>query len=292
MTLDKTKFALLILTHGRANSVETISALQKHGYSGKTYIIIDNEDSQADQYRKVFGNEMVVQFDKEAIGKTFDIADTWTDRRSDIFARNASFQIAQHLGLDYFMQLDDDYIAFDYRYHKGNSLRATAIKSLDKIFDAMIDFLEASNATTIAMAQGGDFLGGAFGTGGKTPLMRKAMNSWLFRTSRPLTFIGRMNDDVNTYVVYGTRGELIFTPTSLSVIPLPTQSVEGGMTEFYLQSGTYMKSFYTVMMSPSCVKIRNMGNANRRPHHMVQWRYAIPKIINERHRKLERKNTK
>ena len=284
MTLDKTKFAIFILTHGRPDSVETIAALQKHGYSGKIYLITDNEDKTLDQYKKRFGDQTIT-VDLTKIANTFDIGDSLQHHDSVIYKRNASWQIAEQLGLNYFMQFDDDYIAFDYRYHEGNSLRATAIKSLDKIIDAMIDFLEASNATTIAMAQGGDFLGGALGTGGQTPLMRKAMNSWLFRTSRPLKFVGRMNDDVNTYVVYGTRGELIFTPTSLSVIPMPTQTEAGGMTDLYLQSGTYMKSFYTVMMCPSCVKIRNMGNANRRPHHMVQWRYAVPKIINQQHRK-------
>ena len=45
------------------------------------------------------------------------------------------------------------------------------------------------------------------------------------------------------------------------------------MTELYLDAGTYVKSFYTVMYCPSCVVVSAMGTAH--------WRYAVPKILRE-----------
>jgi len=282
--MNEQNFAMFILTHGRPHDVVTIQALEKSNYTGKTFIIIDNEDKYGDEYRKVFGKEMVIEFDKEAIGKTFDIADTRTDRRATVYARNASFNIAKDLGLAYHMQLDDDYQSFWYRYVENNILKAVPVKQLDKVVDAMIKFLEDTNATTVAMSQGGDFLGGVEGFLCR-PLIRKAMNSWLFRTERPLTFVGRMNDDVNTYVMNGIRGELIFTVNNPMLVPTETQAVAGGMTEMYVENGTYMKSMYTVMMAPSCVGVRYMGTAHPRLHHSVRWNNAVPKIINERHRK-------
>ena len=149
----------------------------------------------------------------------------------------------------------------------------------------MIDFLESSNAATIAMAQGGDFLGGLNGTAGKNPLLRKAMNSWLFRTNRPLTFIGRMNDDVNTYLTQGKVGKLFFQIAVINLIQLETQSNSGGNTEAYKQFGTYVKSFYSIMAAPSCCKIAYMGTTHRRLHHKITWELAVPKIIDEQHRK-------
>jgi hypothetical protein len=278
------KFAMFILTHGRPHEVLTMQALKDSNYTGKTYIIIDNEDKQGDEYRKVFGEEMVIEFDKAAIGKTFDIADTRTDRRATVYARNASFQIAKDLGLDYFMQLDDDYTNFLYRFDQDNKLKGRTSKSLDQVVDAFINLLEDTNAVTVAMAQGGDFIGGVVRFR-KDPLMRKAMNSWLFRTDRPLTFVGRMNDDVNTYVMNGMRGELILTPRNFCLFVAQTQELSGGMTEMYVENGTYMKSFYTVMMNPAAVKVAYMGAYHPRLHHMYQWDYLVPKIINERHRK-------
>ncbi|NDC49659.1 MAG: hypothetical protein EBZ61_11390, partial [Micrococcales bacterium] len=65
-----------------------------------------------------------------------------------------------------------------------------------------------------------------------------------------------------------------------------TQQTAGGMTDMYRDTGTYMKSFYTVMMLPSCVTVRPMGGATfHRLHHHVKWGYAVPKIISDQHRK-------
>jgi len=281
---SKYKYAAFILTHGRPHNCVTYNTLRTCGYTGPIYLIIDNEDKTADDYYKVYGKEQVIMFDKAAAGELFDIGDTRTDRRATVFARNAAFGIARDLGLDYHIQLDDDYTWMGHRWLEGGLARGMRTKHLDLIWEAMIDFLEQSGAATVAMSQGGDHFGGMY-MRKREFLLRKAMNSWFFRTERPLEFFGRMNDDVNCYVVNGARGELIFTLVEVSLTPLQTQAVAGGMTEMYLDTGTYMKSMYTVMMAPSCVEVRLMGSSHPRMHHHVTWENAVPKIINARHRK-------
>ena len=279
------KFAAFILTHGRPNDIYTYRSLREAGYTGKIYIVIDNEDKTEDEYRRVFGSENVIQFDKAAIGKTFDIADTRTDRRAIVYARNASFEIAKQLGLDYFIQLDDDYTSFMFRWADGDVLKHCMIKNMDSVLQAMIQFVDDTGTDTFAMAQGGDFIGGVEGSAVHRPLMRKAMNSFIFRTDSDLRFKGRMNEDVNIYVGEGMRGRLIFTTTAVMLTQRPTQGTAGGMTEMYLETGTYMKSMYTVMMCPSCVTVRQMGPSNPRLHHSVRWDNAVPKILSDRYRK-------
>ena len=110
------------------------------------------------------------------------------------------------------------------------------------------------------------------------------MNSFVFKTNNPVTFIGRMNDDVNTYVMEGMRGKLFFTAMHIQLCQLPTQSNEGGLTEMYIDAGTYVKSFYTVMMQPSRVTIGTMGNLHRRYHHMISWDQTVPKILSSKYR--------
>jgi hypothetical protein len=279
-------FAIFILTHGRSNNVITYQSLKRCGYTGKIYLLIDNEDETAEQYRSQFGEQNVLMFDKKAVSKTFDLADTSNNLKTIVCARNASFQIARDLGLDYFMQLDDDYKPFLYRYITDDKeeLLSNEIKSLDQVIESLITFLNDSNALTVAMAQGGDLIGGKdryF----KKKLLRKAMNTFIFKTDKSMKFVGRINEDVNSYIVNGNRGELIFTVTSLQVCQTSTQQQSGGMTETYLDTGTYMKSMYSVMMSPSCVTVRLMRTRHTRPHHQISWNNAVPKIINERHRK-------
>lgn len=269
----------------------TVDTLRRCGYTGEIYIVIDNEDKTADEYRKKFGDRWVIEFDKAAIEKTFDVADTGKDRRSIVFARNASFEIAKDLGLDYFLQLDDDYTSFMFRWQEGDTLLSCETRQMNKVIDAMIDFLDTSGAATVAMAQGGDFIGGIEGTAIRKPLLRKAMNSFMFRTDSDTRFVGRINEDVNTYVVEGSRGKLFLTTTAIMLTQKPTQQHAGGMTEIYLEVGTYYKSFYTVMMAPSCVTIRQMGPTNPRLHHNIRWDSAVPKILSDRYRKTKEAKT-
>lgn len=203
-------FAVFILTNGRADNVATMGALKRGGYTGKWYMIIDNEDETAEQYYKNFGSENVIMFDKQAAYDRADTMDNFNEHRAIIYARNESFRIAKELGLKYFLMLDDDYKEIDFRYADGNKLAGKTMKHLDRVFEDMLCFLEASGAAVVAFAQGGDFVGGLEGGTFTKGLLRKAMNSLFCRTDRPIDFRGTMNEDVTTYTTLGSRGKSVF----------------------------------------------------------------------------------
>lgn len=281
----KYKFAVFILSHGRPDKVYTLKQLQNNNYTGDWYIIIDNEDTQREEYIKNFGKDKVVIFDKAAIAGKFDTMDTSTDRRSVVFARNACFDIAEEKGYDYFLELDDDYNAFSIRYIEDGKFKQKEIRNLDFLFEKMLDFLEQSKSLTVAIAQNGDFIGGKDNDRYKDGLLRKAMNTFFCKTSHRFDFLGRINEDVNTYTYLGSKGERIFTYSHACINQMQTQSNSGGMTELYLDSGTYVKSFFSVMIMPSCVSIKSMGDKHKRLHHNVKWDCCVPKIINQRYKK-------
>jgi hypothetical protein len=279
-------FVIFILSHGRPDNVLTVKSLKKFGYTGELFIIIDNEDQEAEKYRKNYGDKVIV-FDKAKVAETFDEGDNFKDRRAVIYARNACFDIAREMGKTYFMELDDDYIDFRYKINsKGEPIHRKPIKNLDVIIGAMLDFFKAINAKSIAMAQGGDFIGGKQnGISSSINQRRKAMNTFICSIDRPFKFVGRVNEDVNTYVWFQSLGNLFLTFPLVAIQQNQTQKNKGGMTELYLDSGTYIKSFYTVMFSPSCVKVKMMGIKNPRLHHSVDWDCAVPVIIQERFKK-------
>jgi hypothetical protein len=111
------------------------------------------------------------------------------------------------------------------------------------------------------------------------------MNTFFCKVDKPFQFVGRINEDVNTYITLGTRGLLLFTITQVYIDQDTTQSNEGGMTGVYLESGTYEKSFYTVMINPSCVTIKEMGSKYKRLHHCIDWEHCVPMIIRDEYRK-------
>ena len=285
MTMRNKNFAAFILTHGRANNVHTYDTIRKQGYTGPIWIVIDDEDATSDSYREKFG-EQVISFSKSKIAETFDEADNFDDRRSIVYARNACFQIAKELGVTDFIQLDDDYMSFVYRFDRDRLYNGKMVKSLDVLFDGMVDFMKSTPVATVAFSQGGDHMGGGEAAGLRAIKMkRKAMNTFFCRTDRPFDFLGRINEDVNTYVSKGGLGEIFLSMMSVQVNQRQTQSNDGGMTDIYKISGTYVKSFYSIMFAPSCVKIGTMGRTERRLHHRIRWKNAVPMILREGHRR-------
>lgn len=285
--MNSSKFGAFILSHGRADKVITYNNLRKYGYTGKIWIIVDNEDDTIDEYRKLYGQQVVV-FDKQKIADKYDTGDNSNERNVIFFARNACFEIAKQLELDYFIQLDDDYTSFLYRY-EDNGVLSSKKPNLNKVFELMIEFLENTRAKTVAMAQGGDLIGGVK-SGMINKIKRKAMNSFLCKTDNPFEFVGRINEDVNTYVTEGLRGNLFFTIPNIVLTQKQTQTNSGGMTDIYLEYGTYYKSFFSCMYAPSCVRIAKMGGRGkkknqRRIHHKVLWEHCTPMIISEKHKK-------
>jgi hypothetical protein len=282
-----TDFAVFILTHGRARNVKTYATLRKQGYTGPIYLIIDNEDDQADEYRRNYGDQ-VIQFDKAAEAARCDVGDNFPKRNTVLFARNACFQIARDLGVEYFLQLDDDYVDFRYKFTPDLvAIDKRDVLNLDRLFAVILDYYQSIPALAIAIGQGGDFIGGReSSTAVKLWMKRKVMNSFFCSVDRPFQFVGRMNDDVNTYVLLGNRGGLFLTVFNVALQQLETQQNSGGLTDMYLDLGTYAKSFYTVMHSPSCVHINEItGTHTPRIHHRINWDVAVPKIMNERYRK-------
>lgn len=271
-------FAVFILTHGRPDKVITLKALTLQGYTGKVFFIVDNEDKTAQEYVKKYGRENVIIFDKKQMADKVDEGNNFDERRTITHARNAAFDIAKQLGIKYFVQLDDDYEFFEYRFVKG----CLKIKNLDKVFEALLQFYKSVPALSVAMAQGGDFIGGVKSqTFKNATLKRKCMNSFICTTDRPFQFVGAMNEDVNTYTTLGSRGNLFFTVPLISLTQKATQSQKGGITDMYLKFGTYAKGFTTVMMMPSCVKVAMMGDKHKRLHHHIAWRHCVPKILHE-----------
>lgn len=277
-------FVTLIISNGRPNDVKTVATLDRQGYTGEWKIVVDDEDTTAPAYVERYGADRVVMFSKEEVASRTDTGDNLPGRMAAVYARNACFDIARDLGYDYFLELDDDYLDFQFREDRDSVLKYYSCRNLDDVFSTMLGFLDASKSASVALAQGGDYIGGAGNANARGRALRKAMNSWFFRTDCDVRFSGRMNDDVSTYVVHSHRGRLFFTLTFCMLMQVATQAGAGGLSEEYIQRGTYVKSFYSVMMCPSAVGISMLFGARyARVHHHVRWRNVAPKILSQRY---------
>ena len=274
--MENKDFAVFIMVYGRPESNLTLKTLKKYGYTGKIYFVGDDTDSKIDEYKKIYGDDMLV-FNKKEVAKKYDAGDNSGDLRSTMYAANTIFDLAIEKGIKYFYIMCDDYYYFGFRYITG----AKKIVNLDKIFNSMLSFYKSTTTTTIAFSQGGDHIGGFSGI----KMKRKAMNSFLCSTERRFDFIGRLNEDVTTYTNLGSKGLLFFTFTNIQLDQKDTQKSKNGLTEVYLDNGTYVKSFFSLMYNPSCIKVSMMNATNPRLHHSIKWINTTPMIIDEKHKK-------
>lgn len=282
-------FCIFILTHGRPDNVITYRTLKRAGCKYPIYFVVDDGDKASGKYVENFGRDNVVLFNKSKVAEGFDLGDNFENDKVIIYARNVCFDIAERLGYKYFLQLDDDYTVFSFTYNGGGYFQQKAIKNIDKTIDLFLEYYRSINAKTICFIQRGDLIGGGLNyelQSGRYPFIkRKAMNSFFCSVDRRIYFVGRINEDVNTYVSDGSRGVLYMTIPLVSLNQMQTQMNKGGMTGTYLTTGTYIKSFYTVMYHPSSVVVAMMGIRNPRLHHSIKWDNTVPKIIKEGYKK-------
>lgn len=281
-------FCAVILSHGRADNVITYKSLRSHGYTGRILILIDDQDEQRETYISNYGQDVIV-FDKSEAYSISDPGNNSGYMGSVLFARNMVHDLVRESGYQWFVMLDDDYNDWRIRLPKGDYLSHFSIDDLDKVFEIYRSYYESIDALTLSFAQGGDFIGGvgsrAFNKYGAIRLLRKSMNVFFCSVDRPFQFYGIMNDDVNMYLSHGIRGQLCLTAPQCSINQLETQANQGGLTDMYLELGTYVKSFYSVMYSPSSVVVYEMGVNHKRLHHKINWEKTTPKILSEKWRK-------
>ena len=282
---NRNDFCIFVISHGRPNDICTLDTLRKAGCTIPTYIVIDNHDKTADDYLAKY-KEQVFMFDKDKYAGMVDQYDNLNNLRTTTHARNACFDLAIELGYKYFLVLDDDYHAFKLRI--GPNLEhpdsCPNLKSgLDYVLLKTLDYYISANFTSICFSQGGDWFGGASFFNKKPK--RKAMNSFFCSVERRFWFISRLNEDVNTYMALGHQGQVFMTIPFVQLDQKQTQKTAGGMTEAYLDGGTYVKTFYTVLARPDCTKVGLMGSAEPRMHHSIKWDNAVPCIIDESYKK-------
>jgi hypothetical protein len=286
----KNNYCVFILTHGRPDKVITIPTLRDQGYTGRIILVVDDEDKTAEEYKKLHGKENVVVFSKNDAATITDPADNLGHNKGVVFARNAIFSIAENLGYKYFIVLDDDYKIFEYKvnYYTGK-VCYDKIKDLDRMFASLLDYYITSGLDCLAIGQGGDYIGGGAEIL-KKKVKRKLMNFFICSTDRPFKFMGRTNEDTTCYTYLGSTGKKFLSVLTLSLEQKETQTNPGGLTEIYLETGTYVKSFYTVMFHPSSVKVSILNSRHPRLHHQVNWNNTVPKILREDIKKYESKN--
>ena len=103
-------FACIVISHGRPDC-NTVKIFRSSGYTGKIYIVVDDEDKTLPDYLAKYGDDVHV-FHKT---DNFDTGDLGGNKGVATYARNECRKVAEKHGLKYYFMLDDDFKSLSYR---------------------------------------------------------------------------------------------------------------------------------------------------------------------------------
>jgi hypothetical protein len=277
------KTGVLILSHARARKVATIKALRHAGYTGSYWVIVDDRDPQLELYQYAYGKRLITFSKDEYAQQVDEMFNPGRPQATPLYARQAAWDIAEQLGLDVFLLLDDDYQYFWYVVHDERGLEPSygvPIHRFDDIFRVFTETLASMppNVVCLAFCQSGDNVGKSLALEPK--YLRKAMNAFFLMPSRRFDWRGIFNDDVCTVLDHTMRGKLFFTTPLVMLKQRPTQHTEGGISRLYRDYGTYTKSLYPVMLAPSAVRVEYVRSVSR-VHHTINWNGVAPCIVRD-----------
>lgn len=276
------KFAVFILSHKRADRVETFATLKNAGYTGKIYVVVDNQDPMLEKYQERFGDDVLV-FDKQIYIDKTDTLETDRKRSSAVYARNFIEDAAKKFNLDVFGMFDDDVLNLRYRWIECGKIRSMKVyQGLDDILNYYIEYMLRSNFQAISFGNVMTFVGGIDGLESRLSKERLTFQIHIRNTKYPLEWKSIINNDSITELQSIKLGNIWLSIPWIVYDSPVMNTLSGGMKSVYDSLSSFSRAFYATIAEPSCCLPRfrkdkfNIGRNNNS---------AYPMIISGRYKK-------
>lgn len=221
-------FAVFIITHGRAEKQLSYESIRRCGYTGKIYLVIDDMDEQAEKYKTLYGDEVII-FEKEKYWLCTDTANNQKVMSVCVYARNACFDIAEKLGLRFFCVLDDDITGFGFKMLVGGKLTSMKARKLDTVLQDLIGIIEKTDVKSLGMCAEGWFAGGAQNEIVRAGLKDAICSVFIHATCKRIEYVGTTFEDIVTHMLERQKGAAMFSVSNIYYTSKPVGSNEGGV---------------------------------------------------------------
>ncbi len=252
-------FAIFITTHGRPQCL-TYHTLRNAGYTGRMFCVVDNEDDTVDEYRKNYGEENVLVFDKYAVSQRVDKLTNEYMKSVVLYSRIACYDFAHRLDVDYFISIDDDVTLFKLRMIVDDKLKSIPVTDADAVLGAMLEFFKTTPLYALGIADAGIYFGGKSGVWSQCIRQSFSVGCFL-KTHEPIEFGSVFNEDIYTSVNANREGKTCFELLDICQ-ESDSQGTgdSGGMVDFYRTHKKVVRSFYTVIAFPDFATMNERGD--------------------------------
>lgn len=253
----RTDFAIFILTHGRPDRQLTYETLQREGYTGKVYLVVDDLDTTAPQYMCQYDN--VILFDKMKYVDKTDCGLSEPKINFAVFARNAIEDIAKEMGYKFFGMFDDDVKKLRFRYEENNHLMSVEVMNLDKVIDAVLEYMEECCISTTSFSPVPAFIGGLNRFEQRTldsGKLRECFNVIFRNSSFDVHWGLNMHEDRITSMISGLQGQiwqmLLFIQMDLGEL---FGKSDGGNSSVYRSMDKFQQVFFPTLVFPNSIYV-------------------------------------
>lgn len=278
------KFAVFILSHKRANRVETFDTLRNAGYTGEIFIVVDDADPQLDVYTHRF-SECLLVFNKQEMKAITDTVTNIKKDSSPVYARNFIEQYANNMKYDAYIVMDDDVTNLRYRYLDNGVARSQSLKyNLDIVLTSYIDYLLHANIATLSFATVMVYAGGVHSEADEVRLAshRYTCQIHMRNLSFPVEWMSLANNDSISANNTAKVGYLWWALPFIVYDSPKMNTLPGGMKEVYDAVNEFSRAFMATVVSPSVCRV---GCSKDRLAIKRDLKTAYPMIISSRWKK-------
>lgn len=273
-------FAVFIISHERADRVETYDTLRRGGYIGKIFVVIDNEDNMVSTYLNRFGDDVLI-FDKQAYIDKADTLESAKLKSSAVYARNAVEDFAKLFELDAFGMFDDDIVGLRYRWIENDKCRSMSVKGgLSQIFQEYSEYLVDCNIATLSFENCMFYLGGV--TDEKISNERWAYQVFIRNSKFPVDWISIINMDIITEITTAVKGYIWWSLPHIVYESSPMNSASGGLKKVYDAISSGRRAFFATISQPSSCR---PGYSHGKIRILQDKKKSYPMILGSRYKK-------
>lgn len=155
-------FAVFILSHNRAEKIDTLNMLERCGYKGHWYIVISTDNNQIDKYKSIIPKEHLLIFDKEKVNVDTMIPSISKQRNSPVYGRQFICDyVKEKTNYKYFLMADDDVKKVVHKVNYKGKMKEIAVTDINVVIKNFVNFISCSKwLAGISPAFGAGFMGG------------------------------------------------------------------------------------------------------------------------------------
>lgn len=250
------RFAVFICTHGRPDRQYTLQTLRKSGYTGKVYLVLDDEDETEQEYRNLYPEDDILMFDKQSFIETSDTGTIENQRKCILYAKNACEEFAKHLELPAFVIADDDILKLRYRYIEDKKLKTADITTdLDSVIDVYVDIMLTCDMAATGFGFAQFYFTGVNSFSPDNIQKYRVPYNFVFRNSKfEVDWKSWFGEDIVTAVYWGRVGQLWTAIPHVQQEIVALASADGGMKDTYDSNSDIRLAMQNVMYLPAELK--------------------------------------